>query len=271
MSVDTNNTSFSRLWSTSITATIATRLKLLVDQSLGNLALPDQSTYGSVSPATPQYTRGGQRIIGGVITSTDGTARDVILWRSSVLTNQLQTVNPTGALAIGSTTTFTRTSGDFRLDGWTLGDIVAPFGPGVTTLGGMPMPDASINAGSITALNSVGIPSVITGVTSTTMTVTPVPSGLGAGSALTVELLPSCRLVRLAPAARQTVAINAGTAAATASALLIGASQELDITNLLAADRGQSLGPTDLICVSTPVAISAVPATINFTATSLLY
>jgi len=247
-----------RQWQTSITTTIGTRAKMLVDHAPGGLALPDSASYPA---AMPQVTRGGQRVIGGSVSSTDGTARDVVLLRGSTLTTQ--STSATGTLAVASTSTISRTTGSFQADGWTIGDTVMVFGPAPTAFGAIGTPDYSNNAGTLTALLSVGVLGVLTGVSALTLTVN--------GTPLTAETLYSCRLIRMAQATRQTIAASAGAAAATAAQVLIGNPNEPDIYNLLPGDRGISLGATDILAVATPVAISALPAQINFSASSVVF
>lgn len=258
MSVQGNLTCANRQWQTSITVTTTTRAKMLVDHAPGGLAMPDNSFFpGDMS----QVTRGGQRIIGGVISSTDGTNRDVLISRGSTLTTQ--TAGATGALAVATTSTIIRASGDFRADGWTIGDGLMIFGPAPSTFGGVGAPDYSLSAGVYTALSSVGILGVLTGVAALTLTVN--------GTPLTAESLSGCRLIRVAQSQRQTVAANSGNAAATTDVLLIGGSNELDINNLLAADRGISLGASDVMVVAAQANVSALPAQLNFNALSVLF
>lgn len=258
MSVQANLTCGNRLWQTSITATTTTRAKVLVDHSPGGLILPDSASFPS---AMPQVTRGGQRVIGGVVSSTDSSSKDFTLYRGTTLTTQ--STGATGALQVATTSTITRAIGSFITDGWTVGDAVMVFGPGTTTLSGFGTPDHSNNAGTIAALSSAGVLAVVTAVSATTLTVN--------GAPLTVEQLYTCRLVRVAQVARTTVAANAGNAAATAAVLLIGNSNELDINSLNAADRGLSLGPNDILAVAAAATLSALPAQLNFTASSLLF
>lgn len=262
MSVQGNLTCANRLWQTSITITTTTRAKMLVDHTPGGLLLPDA---GSFPADMSQVTRGGQRIIGGAISSTDGTNRDVLISRGSTLTTQ---GSGTGALAVASTSTITRASGDFHADGWTIGDGLMIFGPppssvAATGFNGLGAPDYSLSAGTYTALLSVGILGILTGVAALTLTVN--------GTPLSVESLSGCRLIRVAQVQRQTVAANSGNVAATADVLLIGGSNELDINNLLAADRGISLGASDVLVVASQATISALPAQLNFSASSVLF
>jgi len=258
MSVQGNLTCANRIWETSITATTTTRAKMLVDHAPGGLTLPDAASFPG---DMPQVTRGGQRVIGGNISSTDGTSRDVLIYRGSTLTTQ--STGATGALAVATTSTITRAIGDFHGDGWTIGDAIMIFGPAPSTFGGFGAPDYSLSAGTYTALSSVGVLGVLTGVAALTLTVN--------GTPLTAESLAGCRLIRVAQSQRQTVASNSGNAAATADVLLIGGSNELDINNLLAADRGISLGASDVLVVASTGTISALPAQLNFNALSVLF
>lgn len=257
MSVNGNITCANRLYTKSLTITTGTRAVMLVDQALGGLLLPDSTAFPS---SQTQVTRGGQRVIGGGITSTDGTARDVLLYRGKVLTTQ--STPATGALAVATTSTITRAAGDFRADNWGIGDAVMVFGtpPSATTFGVAGMPDYSSTPA---VLASVGILAIVTGVAALTLTVS--------GTPLLAESLVGCRLIRVAQAFRQTVALQAGNAAATSAALLIGGSNDLDINNLLAADRGISLGAEDVLLVAAQAAISALPAQLNFSALSVLF
>lgn len=258
MSVNANLTCGNRIWETSLTITTATRAKMLVDHAPGGIVLPDSASY---PVSMPQITRGGQRVIAGSISSTDGTARDIMVYRGSTLTTQA--TGTTGTLAVATTSTVTRTTGDFRLDGWTIGDSLMIFGAAPATWQGASNADYSNAAGTVAALSSVGVLAIVTGVAALTLTVN--------GTPLTVESLASCRLVRVSQIQRSTVAINSGNAAATPSTLLLGGSNELDINNLMAADRGLSLGASDVICVSAVAAISALPAQINFNAAAVMF
>lgn len=258
MSVNANLTCANRIWATSLTVTTGTRAKMLVDHAPGGLALPDSASMPSTMP---QYTRGGQRIIGGTVSSTDAASKDFILHRGTTLTTQ--STGATGALAVGSTSTITRASGDFRTDGWTIADAIMIFGPAPATFGGVGTPDHSNSSGTLTALSSVGVLGVLTGVAALTLTVN--------GTPLTVESLPGCRLVRVSQVARTTVAANAGNAAATPNMPLLGNVNEVDIYNLLAADRGLSVGANDVLLVSAAAALSAVPAQLNFNAAAVVF
>lgn len=258
MSVQANMNCGNRLWTTSITATTATRAKMLVDVMPGGLILPDSASFPI---SMPQVTRGGQRVIGGTVSSTDAASKDMIVYRGTVLTTQAA-VN-TGVLQVATTAVITRAIGDFRLDGWTVGDGLMVFGPGPSAWGGAGSPDYSNSAGTLTALSSVGVLAVVTAVTATTITVN--------GTPLTVETLPGCRLVRVAQVHRTTIAANSGNAAATAAVPLLGNTNEADVNSLLAADRGISLGAADVIVVASQATLSALPAQLNFNATSVAF
>ena len=258
MSVNGNMSCGQRLWETSITATTTTRGKILSDHAPGGLALPDNAGVGA---EMPQVARGGQRVIGGSITSTEAsTARDVLVYRGTTLTTQ---GTATGTLAVATTSTITRTAGDFRLDGWTVGDSLMVFGAGPTTWCGHGAPDYSNNGSAIAALASAGVLGVLTGVAALTLTVN--------GTPLTAESLAGCRIIRVGQGHRSTVAAGAGNAAATPAVLLIGGANDVDINALSAADRGLSLGERDVLIVAAAATISALPAQLNFNATSVLY
>ena len=104
---------------------------------------------------------------------------------------------------------------------------------------------------------------MVTAVSATTLTVN--------GTPLTVESLSGCRLIRVAQAQRQTIAANSGNAAATPAMLLLGGSNEPDIYNLLAADRGLSLGANDVLIVAAQATISALPAQLQVSASAVLF
>jgi len=259
MAINPNITCANRgAWTASFIAANALRAKILVDHSPGGLVLPDSSSF----PANqPQITRGGQRIIGGSIASSDGTAKDVLQYIGTTLTTQSTVA--TGALAVATTSTITRATGDFRLDDWKVGEALMIFGAGPTTFGGVGTQDYSNNAGTLTALSSSGVIATITAVSATTLTVN--------GTPLTVESLAGCRLIRVVQDFRQTVAFNSGNAAATASVKLIGGTNQSDVNNLLAADQGISLGATEVYIVAMQAAVSALPARIDFNAKSVLF
>lgn len=260
MSVNGNIAAANMVWQTSLTATTTTRAKMLVDTTAGALALPDNASFPT---NMAQVTRGGQRIIAGTITSTDTVAKDVLVYRGTVLTQQDAT--NTGALAVATTSTVTRVTGDFRADGWTVGDAMMIFGGGPLTASGVGAkgsPDYSVNGTTLTALGSVGVLGVVTAVAALTLTVN--------GTPLVVESLAGSRLVRVAQAFRQTIAIAAGNAAATPAVVLIGGSNDADMVALPAEWRGISLGPKDVMVVAAQATLSALPAQINFNALSIL-
>lgn len=258
MSVQANLTCGNRFWQASLTVTTGTRAKMLVDHAPAGLQLPDN---GSFPASMPQITRGGQRVIAGTMSSTDSVSRDVLVYRGSTLTTQ-STAN-TGTLQVATTSSITRGTGDFRLDGWTIGDALMAFGPAPTTWGGLGSPDYSNNAGALTALSSVGVLAIISALSATTITVN--------GTPLTAEQLPGCRLIRVSQVHRTTIAANSGNAAATPDLILLGNTNEADISNLLAADRGLSMGASDVLAVAAQAAISALPAQLNFNACSVMF
>ncbi len=257
-----NNVAHQKLWATSITVTQGTRARVLVDHSPGGLRLPDSALIetpgGTAPPGAPMVTRGGQRIIGGTITSTDASAKDILIYRGTTLTSQATAI--TGVLQAATQSTIGRAAGSFILDGWRIGETVMPFGPGPVGLADHGNSDYT----SVPALlANAGVLAIVTGVTSTTLTVN--------GTPLTVETMAGCRLVRVSQVARITIAANSGNAAATPSVALVGNANEADINGLSAADRGLSLGPSDVVAVAAQAPLSGLPAYITFNASSLLY
>jgi hypothetical protein len=132
-----------------------------------------------------------------------------------------------------------------------------PFGVGPTALAGHGTPDFS---GTPAALASVGILAQVTGVSALTLTVN--------GTPWTAESLAGCRLIRVAQVARITVPASSGNASATPALALLGQANEADIAGLAVADRGLSLGRSDVLIVA---AVSALPVRIDLNAVSLLY
>lgn len=243
MSLDVNTPIQNKVWQTSISLTNNVYAKILVDTTPGNVSMPDASLPGGVAP----LTRGGCRIIAGQIASTDGTARDAILWAGTVLTTQ--SGGATGTLQAASTSTITRASGDFTADGWAAGDGV------------MLLPPVGYRGNASATQANTGQLFVITAVVALTITVN--------GTPLAVETFNAgARLVRVAQRTRKQIPINAGNTNAAPPIPLLGGTQDVDLASQ--PDLGLSLGPNDVFLVSAPVQISALPAQLFFTAHTLL-
>lgn len=214
---------------TSATLTIneGTRAKVLVDKQVANAPL-----------------LGGARVIDGQISSTDGTARSAIIWQGEELTLAANM----GTASFATSSTATRSVGDFLADGWRPGDaamvIHGPTGPYAGT---------AANYGTLVQ---------ITGVAAGTLTVN--------GTPFTAEAFQGgARLVRVSQRTRLPVAINAGNADATPPVALMTGTQNPSSAAL--PDTGWQLGPNSMILVSLAVAASALPARVDFNAAIARY
>lgn len=230
-----------RLWSCGFVAADGTQAKILVEETpaqvlgaiSGELALPGESTVRQ------RILMGGCRVIDGSISSTDGSARSLLIWLGRVLSR----VSDFGATTtVTGTNTFNRASGSFITDGWRAGDTVMPFG-------------------MTTAANN-GVAGVVTTVTATTLVVN--------GTPYTNETMPaSARLMRVSQRTRRAVAINAGNADSTPAAALMGGGQDPATPAL--PDTGYSLGDADTLIVGMVAAVSALPASVNVHAVTARY
>lgn len=150
--------------------------------------LVDGANYPANSAATPPLY-GGATLIDLNATSTDASARDLLLYEGRTATTQ--GAGTTGALST-TLNTIVRAIGSWITDGWRVGQGVVLLTPvGLAE-------DAQ-----------TGIFAVITGVTATTLTL--------ATNALTVNagLAAGTRVVRARPLGRTAVAIQQGTASGT--------------------------------------------------------
>lgn len=201
--------------------------------------LVETQAAAAASGNNPAYY-GGFSLIELVASSTDGTARDIILWEGEVLTTQ-ETTN-TGTMATTATTngTITRASGSFITDGWKIGD------------GGMIFtPDNTAQA----ATGIDGIKFVITAVAAGTITVSGTPYAANAG------LTAGTRLVRVSQLARHTIAINAGnttTSSGTPNVNLLNQSMDYTYNKF---DR--KFGPTSMLIGGMQANVSALTAQIG--------
>lgn len=214
-------------FSTSITVDNATRAKVLVDK---------QAATGSFL--------GGFRVIDGNIATTDSNAKSALIWFGEELTLAANM----GTASIATTSTMTRTSGDFLADGWKIGDtamlVHALAGP---------------NGG--TAAN-YGTAYQVTGAATATLTFN--------GTGLTAETIQAgARLVRVVQRTRRAVAANAGNADATPAVALMGGTQDPAAAAL--PDTGWQFGPRGMLLVSLVAATAALPARHDFTAAIARY
>lgn len=184
---------------------------------------------------------GSHRVIDVVATSADAVSKDVVIYNGKVLTER--TVS-TGNITVAAST-LTRVLGDWRTDGWRIGDIVAVFAPP-----------------TLAALTNEGTIGVVTGLTATVLTVNGTPwvaETLSTDGVLVVRLSPRGLLTAGTASAAGTP--NAGGAAA-----LIGS--VLDPT----ADRtGIGLGPNEMLVAQMATAVAALPAYVSVDARELRY
>lgn len=186
---------------------------------------------------------GGERIIGGSVSSTDATAKSVLIYIGECLTTQ--DAATTGVLAL-TTGSATRAAGSFVTDGWRPGDSLMLFGP----LG-------ANNVGSATQAN-VGLLAQVTAVSALALTV--------AGPIFTADAaLPSgARLFRVALRTRRGVAVNAGYADNTPPTPLMGGAQ--DPASAALPSTGWELGVDNALIVAMFAAVSAFPARVDIMA-----
>ncbi len=193
--------------------------------------LVEPQAPAAASALSPLFL-GGASVIDMTAVSTDGTAKDLILWHGEVLT----TVGGATGTAATTTSTVTRAAGSFITDGWKPGDLVMLFAP----------PDQARTAGVD------GVLGIVTAVAAGTLTVNGTP--LTATGALVAGL----RICRMAFDFRAPVGANSGTNGVLPSVALL--SNAMD-SSALRTER--KLGASELLAVSMQAAVSALPAYIN--------
>lgn len=216
------------------TATNGTVAKILVDQIPAALA----------SSTLPPYYGGGT-LIDLTATSTDGSAKDVILYVGRVLTTQDATA--TGSLTTSAQNVLTRGSGSWITDGWQVGDACMIFAP--STL-------AQVVAGID------GIALIVTGVTATQLTFNGTP--LAAGSNV---LSAGTRICAMVDKARVTVPANSGNSSTIPNALLLG-NPTYDNSKVTSELK---FGPDNIIAAAMQAAVSALPAQVKLLPSVGLY
>lgn len=229
-----------KLWVENFTVTNTTLAKIIADVAPPNIqpAASGEAALPGEGSVRQRVLTGGQRIINGSISSTDGTARDVKFWvgrQASLFANM-------GAPSITGTNTINRTVNSFVSDGWKPGDVGMIFG-------------------ATTAANN-GSGFVVTAVTALAITVN--------GTPFTNETFPAgTRLFRIAQWTQRNIPINAGNGSATPPVQLLGGTQDPD--NFAAPDIGLSLGPDDALIANMLANVSALPAFVGIRAHAALY
>ncbi|RJF80952.1 hypothetical protein D3877_12005 [Azospirillum cavernae] len=242
MAIDANVPGSYQKFTESLTITNGTNAKIVVDCLLpgvvaaisGEMALP-----GELLPRQRVW-QGGGRVIGGSISSTDGTAKSLLIYVGQLLTTQDAT--NTGVLAL-TASGIARATGSFIADGWSPGNAVMLFGPA-----------AARNVGSATQANT-GLLAIVTAVSPLALTVN------GASFTADAALPAGARLFRVALRTRRGVAVNAGYADNTPPTPLMGGVQ--DPATFSAPDTGWELGQTNALIVALFAAASALPARID--------
>ncbi|MBP2311883.1 hypothetical protein [Azospirillum soli] len=242
MAIDANVPLEYRQFTAGLTVTNSTNAKIVVDCQAPGVAsaITGETALPGESAVRQRIRQGGCRVIGGSISSTDGSAKSLLIYIGECLTTQDTTNTGTLALTTGSVT---RVNGSFITDGWRVGDALMLFGP-----------TAAPNVGSATQANT-GALAVITAVAATTLTVNGTPFTADAA------LPSSARLFRVAQRTRRAIAANAGNADATPAVALMGGTQDPASASL--PDTGWELGSTNALIVALVAAASALPARID--------
>lgn len=220
---------------TTFTAANGTRCKIISDIAkpsilpsvAGEVALPGESAVRQ------RVLEGDQRIVDGLITSTDSVAKSVLLF----IGQQLSVYENMGVVTTTATTnaTITRTVGSFITDGWKVGSH-------------------AMLDGSLSAAND-GNPVAVTAVTTTTLTL----NGVSAVSVAETQGA-GFRLFQVAQVTRIPIPANSGNSDAILPVRLIGNSNDPRGDN-----SGMMLGENEVLIMGMVAATSALPATIGVT------
>lgn len=224
----------------SFTVTNATQAKVLVGPNpplvvatiSGETALPYETSVRQ------RIQQGGALVIDGLLTSTDGTARNLIIWTG----NQTTLFANMGAPTITSTTTINRTVGSFVTDGYAVGDNIMIFGD------------------TVQAANN-GVSAIVTTVTATTLVCNGTPFTNETSAA-------GFYVARISQTTNKAVAASSGTNGTTAAVALIGGLLDPRTQN---NPYGIELGASGLLIVGMAATISALPAQVSVSAHYGLY
>jgi hypothetical protein len=178
--------------------------------------------------------QGGCQIIDGTISSSDATLRYLNLYLGKELT--LGSAMGTVAYTATTNSTITRTTGSYITEGWKVGMKLMSFN-------------------STNSAND-GKPVSVTGVTATTLTL----SGVSAISVAGTQDA-TLRLFAIAQRTEIAIAASAGTNGSSTPIKLIGNSQDASTF------AGIQLGEKGVLIGSMAAAVSALPASVDVTAT----
>lgn len=224
----------------SFTAANTTLAKILLDvtPAVVGAAVSGEVPVGGESLVRQRVFTGGQRVIGGSISSTDGTAREAIIYFGK----QMSLFANMGTVTTSGTNALNRSTGSFINDGFKVGDTVMFFG-------------------AASAANN-GLLLQVTAVTATVLTFN--------GTAITNETeAAGFRVFKVTQRTHRTVPINAGNTGAIPAVQLIGGTQ--DPSAFPAPDTGWSLDADNALIVAMTATVSALPARVDFQAESTLY
>lgn len=218
------------------TITDSTNAKIIVDKALpqvlpaiaGETALPGEATVRQ------RVLHGGCQVFDGTISSSDVSAKNLNMF----VGDELTIGSNMGTVAFTATTnaTITRTTGSFITDGWMVGEKLMAFN-------------------STGAANN-GKPVSITAVTATTLTLSGV-SAISVAGAQDATL----RLFAVSQRTQINVTAGAGTNGTSTPIKLIGNNQDMSSSPVI------QLGATNVLICSMAAAISALPASVDVSAT----
>jgi len=202
-----------------VTAT-GTTLKVLVDVSPAQMI----AAISGESPAVSRPLQGGNRVIDATVSSTSANSNNMVVYeglQATLVGGATGTVTPTS-------TTLTRTTGNYIADGFKVGD-----------------PIAIISANGATALEpNEGVVNVLTGVSATVLT--------ASGAAWnTTALTTGTRIVKLAQNFVTSVAANSGNNGSTPNTPLIANSNDFGVDQL-----GLELGSSSMLLAGMSASIS---------------
>jgi hypothetical protein len=225
---------------TSFTLTNALKAKIIIDVSpakvvaeiSGETALPGESSIRQ------RVLMGGQRVVDGLISSTDAAAKSMLFY----IGKQLSLYASMGVVTTTATAnaTVTRTVGSFITDGWTIGDSLMLYG-------------------SLSYAND-GVLAQITSVTATALTL----NGI-AGVSVAETQGAGFRVIKVAQATRIPIPANAGNTDAIFPVRLFGH------INDARQDSGIYLGTDSVLIMGMVASLSALPASIGVTTHAGLY
>jgi hypothetical protein len=227
-------------YAASFTTTNGTQCKILVDKNPPSVmaTITNENPLPNEPSVRQRVYTGGVRVIDGTVSSTDGTARSLLVYEgieTTLFANM-------GAPTITGTNALNRTAGSFVTDGYSAGDQVMLFGD------------------TVNAANN-GAALIVTAVASGALTFN--------GTLLTNETCAAgLRVFRTLQRTRVPVAINSGNTDTAPSVTLFGGAQSQDKT---VDTSGISLGNTGALIVGMLAAISALPAQVMVQAKAARY